>query len=460
MKKHFSFRFNPNRLFILMLLGMTCLCQNVKADNAGTVNCNIKFYCARSAGNIDQWWYKDGKEMPLDNVGNWDLGTITELWLKGCQATYWSESGKGNICTGDSKFHYAVYKGSSLVKGWTSVDINYATWNDHNVMLRPNKGGSTDGTFSSDINVLSNLIENGQYTLAMNFSTKGKYNGSSGCEDEFLINNGNKNYCLIFTYNPSTYITFGAGTGYATMGTVKCDGAATSPVWKYKNNQITFTAEPKTGYELEGWYSNAACTSKISDNTEYTVTYTSQNEASVYAKFVPLRTVTLVGFAIQSAYAGQRTTGSATISTPAGMQYDNYTKTGGVTNVQKDNNVMTFNATANGTLTANYIYLTPQVTHAGTANYTVGGAAIKLNPTYTNVANDATYTWTTTAADGKLTFSADNVANPNITITEAGTYSVTVTVSQDTASPKSASQTITINASGTGDPTCGSCFDY
>lgn len=159
--------------------------------------------------------------------------------------------------------------------------------------------------------------------------------------------------------------------------------------------------------------------------------------------------VTLTGFTAAKTTAYYETTGSATLKVPAGKAYSNYNQSN-LIHIAVSNNTITFNATANGSLTANYVYLTPVITHAGTATYEIGGAAIKLDPQYSQIADDATYAWTGSG----VTFSATDVPNPNVSAATAGNYTVRVTVNQG---GKSAYRDITLTVTEPDDK-CASCF--
>jgi uncharacterized repeat protein (TIGR02543 family) len=51
-------------------------------------------------------------------------------------------------------------------------------------------------------------------------------------------------------------------------------------------NSITFTATPETGYEVEGWYTDAACTAGKHDVGQTTYTTSITAATNVYVKFV------------------------------------------------------------------------------------------------------------------------------------------------------------------------------
>ncbi len=50
-------------------------------------------------------------------------------------------------------------------------------------------------------------------------------------------------------------------------------------------SEVVFTAIPSTGYQIEGWYSNSACTTPIDNGTNETYTVTITGGTNVYVKF-------------------------------------------------------------------------------------------------------------------------------------------------------------------------------
>ena len=53
-------------------------------------------------------------------------------------------------------------------------------------------------------------------------------------------------------------------------------------------SEVVFTATPSTGYQIEGWYSNSACTEPIDNGTNDTYTVTITGGTNVYVKFVEI----------------------------------------------------------------------------------------------------------------------------------------------------------------------------
>ena len=84
-------------------------------------------------------------------------------------------------------------------------------------------------------------------------------------------------------------VTFGVGTNYTKYGILTAAtslGSLTSGSNVVEGTSVTFTAEPNTGYKVEGWYTNAACTSDKLDAGSATYTTSITSVTNVYVKFV------------------------------------------------------------------------------------------------------------------------------------------------------------------------------
>jgi len=189
--------------------------------------------------------------------------------------------------------------------------------------------------------------------------------------------------------------------------------------------------------------------------------YTVSKASTIHARFQENKfTITLESCTASSTTAGPITTGTATAKEPAGKEVTGFIKSGNeitFTGAMADK-AITFNATAAGTVTAQFAYKTPTIEVASKATYTLGGAAIKLNPKYSDLATDATYSWTGV----NVTFSDATAANPNISVATAGEYTITLTATNGTGEGSKTSEvkTITLTATDfTGDD-CGTCFQY
>ena len=79
-------------------------------------------------------------------------------------------------------------------------------------------------------------------------------------------------------------------------------------------SEVVFTATPSTGYQIEGWYSNSACTTPINNGTNDTYTVTITGGTNVYVKFkeIPQQAIYLVGEFSWDAKAENKFTETAT----------------------------------------------------------------------------------------------------------------------------------------------------
>lgn len=120
--------------------------------------------------------------------------------------------------------------------------------------------------------------------IVVNDSTEKKFDGPYN-SDVWVTVNGKNDYSVTETAPTPTYtVTYGVNGG---NGTLISDVATGSPV--DKGNSVTFTANPNTGYEVEGWYTDEACTdaNKITNaGTSETYKTTVNDTTTVYVKFV------------------------------------------------------------------------------------------------------------------------------------------------------------------------------
>ena len=122
-------------------------------------------------------------------------------------------------------------------------------------------------------------------------------NGKTSEEkNETLTLNITKNTTVsaAYTLNTVSYavnygVTSKNGTLTAKNGTKTFDSGAKQPA----GSTIVFTAQPKDGYQVKGWYTAAEGGSAIPDTTSEQNSYTITNltaEATVYAAFEPIPT--------------------------------------------------------------------------------------------------------------------------------------------------------------------------
>ena len=187
----------------------------------------------------------------------------------------------------------------------------YAKWTakTYAITLNANYTGGTNGsaTATYNKNTVTNLTQptrtdyrcNGYYTAASGgtlvLNTDGTLAKSvSGYTDANgnWTKDGTATLYAQWTYDVTEYtVTFGVGTGYTSYGSLSAynnttSAYITSPAQVRSQHSVTFTATPETGYEVEGWYTNAACTEGKHDAGSTTYTTTVNDALNVYVKFV------------------------------------------------------------------------------------------------------------------------------------------------------------------------------
>lgn len=96
-----------------------------------------------------------------------------------------------------------------------------------------------------------------------------------------------------WTENSTYYdVTFGAGTKYSSWGTVSGNNNTTSAAFDsgddlVSGTSVTFTATPGAIYDVDGFYSDAACTSVLQSGSSTTYTTSVAGNMTVYVKFKP-----------------------------------------------------------------------------------------------------------------------------------------------------------------------------
>lgn len=117
----------------------------------------------------------------------------------------------------------------------------------------------------------------GNYSIYVRNSYHKDSNGKENRPDVWVVRTGDVSDPTV-TYG----VSGGNGTLTATAnGSTIASGAPVTP-----NTEVTFTATPNGGYEVEGWYSNEGCTDKIAGTStanEYKVNVNS--DTTVYVKF-------------------------------------------------------------------------------------------------------------------------------------------------------------------------------
>ena len=195
--------------------------------------------------------------------------------------------------SGGTKYYNA--DGSSA-KDWdkTAATPLYAQWTAKDITINWNaNGGSvtpTSSTYTYDGNAIT--LPTPSYT---GHRFLGWYTAADGGTQITDVGTTNKPYTTVTYYAHwevsiiEHTVTFAVGTGsteYGTLTAATNSGNITSGSNIVEGTSVTFTATPKPGYEVEYWYTNAACTEGEHDAGSTTYTTTVNDALNVYVKFV------------------------------------------------------------------------------------------------------------------------------------------------------------------------------
>ena len=202
-------------------------------------------------------------------------------------------------------------------------------------------------------------------------------------------------------------------------------------------SEVTFTATPSEGYTIEGWYSNAECTTSLNNGTKNTYTINSLTAGTnIYVKFKEKE----FNVAVVSNNSNFGTTSpnsvvvsisraaNITAEAKADYKFDSWKVTSGNITINNPNSASTtITATSEGTVTANFSEKTyPISIKANNANFgTVNISSTNIgkftsSANITATANDGYEFVNWTATDG-ITINNPNNATTTIKATKAGT---------------------------------------
>ena len=342
---------------------------------------------------------------------------------------------------------------------YTSNITLYAKWTPKTYTITLNaNGGASDGSATATYNssTITNLTQptrtdyrcNGYYTAALGGTLVLNIDGTlaknvSGYTDANgnWTKDGNATLYAQWTYDVTEYtVNFGAGTGFTSYGSVTAknnstSATITSPATVRSGQNITFTATPETGYIVEGWYTNAACTTgkHNAGNTTYTTTITAAT--NVYVKFAeqtwPVSFVASTGGTVSP--AEEQTVGVITgvniSATPeTGYTFAEWTSSAGGEFEDATALETNFTPTAETTVTANFtenlfaITVQSSDNNHGTVTQSTDKAGIATTITITATPNIGYrfVKWTATDSNSIIIANANN-ASTTITAKQAGT---------------------------------------
>lgn len=151
--------------------------------------------------------------------------------------------------------------------------------------------------------------------IIFNNGTEKKYDGQYNSDLWVTVKGGN-NYD-VSTIAPTKYtVTYGVN---GVNGTLSATGVSSSGSTVNSGTKVTFTANPKKGYAVEGWYNDAECTKKIeSAGTNKTYTVTVNADTNVYVKFHTAETYTVTFSSSDETYGTiSATNGTTPLTSPA-----------------------------------------------------------------------------------------------------------------------------------------------
>ena len=354
-------------------------------------------------------------------------------------------------------YTFAGWNPASIAQGSTGDKPITATWtiNSYTITLDAN-GGESNGSATATYNSSSltnvtfpirtdyrctgyftaatdgTLVLNTDGTLVTNVSGYTDANGN-------WIKDGNATLYAQWIYDVTEYtVTFGIEAGSTSYGSLSAYNNTTaaaiiSQASVRSGNNITFTATPITHYEVEGWYTDAACTSGKHNAGQNTYTTTISGATNVYVKFVEktwnVTFATTIGGTVSpsEAQAVGEVTGISIAATPViGYTFAGWTSSNGGTFADNKAEETTFHPTAATTVTANFtenlytITVQSSNNNHGTVTPTTGevGIATTIEVTATPESGYQFVNWTATSG---ITIANAESTTTTITATAAGT---------------------------------------
>ena len=375
---------------------------------------------------------------------------------------YYEEAACTHLIANTSKALQAStsYTNSSSKWNYTSsAPTLYAGWTAKTYTITLNKNGAdcaNNGSATATYN--SGSVSNATYPTYTDYRCDGYYTTADGgskilnTDGTFVAstsytdasgnwtNDGDLTLYAHWTYDVTNYtVNFGVGTSYTSFGSLSAYNNTTSaalgasPQSVRSGHSVTFTASPNTGYEVEGWYTDAACTEGKHDVGSTTYTTSITGATNVYVKFVEktwsVAFAAGVGGSVTTPAATPQTVGQVTgisiEATPStGYTFNSWSSSsGGSFTSSTSTNSNTFKPTANTTVTASFT----ETKHTVSITGGTGDSEVGIATTATVTANAAVTGkkfdhWNVT---GTISYTSGNANSRSITFT--ATTNVTLT---------------------------------
>lgn len=323
-----------------------------------------------------------GSTVASTTAGITTTKSVTAVPATGYAFASWAITGGATISSTSTNPTTVTGKGAGAAATLT------CTFNPKNYSITLDGNGGSDGsataTYNSstltsvtgcsrpsyDLNGYFTATSGGTKVINANGTLVANVSGYTNSSSQWIMDD-NVELHAQWTYNPVTYsVTYAVGTGYTSYGSLSAKNSSTSTVIASGSSVesgtgITFTATPNTGYVVEGWYTDAACTAGKHDEGSTTYTIASLSSAvTVYVKFVEktwsVAFAAGTGGTVTTPASTPKTVGQVTgisiAATPAtGYTFNSWSSSsGGSFTSGTSTNSNTFKPTANTTVTASF----------------------------------------------------------------------------------------------------------
>ena len=226
--------------------------------------------------------------------------------------------------------------------------------------------GNSSTTFKAGYTANTTLTA----VVATGYTFAGWYSGSTKVSDNLTVTVNPTGETTYYAYYKKNQYTVTYGVHNSGNGSISAKAGSTSINSGAKVNhgsQVVFTASPSTGYRIQGWYSDANCTTSLSNGTNTTYTISSLTAAAtVYVKYeeIPEEKFAVTIQTNNANYgtvspSGSQQVGASGIEIEAtakyGYKFDQWTKTGSVTIEDTSDPTTVIKATGTGTVTATFV---------------------------------------------------------------------------------------------------------
>ena len=373
-------------------------CYNTSASLSGTESSITIWYKKESSSSVSVSVTPSAggsASRTPTTMGYYSGGTITATPNTGYNFTRW------DVTTGSGTIGSATTASTTFKPSTSSATVRATfTAKTINVTLNGNGGTGGSATVKYDANSLTSI----SHASWAGHSLTGYWTADSG-GDKVLDADGTLNnvaswvsggywkkatdgtlyaqWTVDVTYYDVTYAVHESGHGSLSAANTSTSAAISSGASLVSGTGITFSASPNTGYEVDGWFSNSACTTPIlGAGTGNTYATTLSSDLEVYVKFKEktwsVAFAAGTGGSVTTPNSTPQTVGQVTgisiAATPSsGYSFSSWSSSsGGSFTSGTSTNSNTFKPTANTTVTASFSEIMRTITISGGTDYTSG----------------------------------------------------------------------------------------